>query len=128
MNRIRAIMRSDVAITRPDMPIRQAVALLVDSGQSVLPVTEDDGRLIGVLSQKDCFRPALHAGYHQVWTGKVADYMTHGAVTIGAEDEAVHAAEVFLETRHRVLPVLDGGRLAGLLDRGDVLALLARIG
>lgn len=126
--RVRAIMRTDIPTLTAETPIRRAVAVLVDSGSPAAPVLDDDGRLIGILSQKDCFRPALHASYYREWTGKVEDHMSRQVVSVTAEDEIIHVAEMFLRHPHRVFPVLDGGVVIGLLNRSDVLTLLARLG
>ncbi|SIN77078.1 CBS domain-containing protein [Vannielia litorea] len=125
---VASILRADGPTLTAPMPIRQAVALLVEARAAAAPVLRDDGKLAGILSQKDCFGPALHASYHQEWAGRVADYMSERVVTLDAGDDVVRAAEMFLAHPHRVFPVLEEGRLAGMLYRSDVLALLARIG
>ena len=126
--RIRAIMRSDAPTLAPDTPIRRAVALLVETGSAAAAVCADDGALVGILTQKDCFRPALHASYYQEWTGQVADHMTRAVVTVAADDEVIRVAEMFMTSPHRIFPVKDGSAVAGLVHRSDVLALLTRIG
>lgn len=126
--RVREIVRRDTPVLTPETPIRRAVAVLVDAGADAAPVLDDDGRLTGILTQKDCFRPALHASYHREWTGRVADHMSREVVTVDIEDEAVRVAEMFVTHPHRVFPVLDGASVAGLLYRSDVLALLTRFG
>lgn len=126
--RVRAIMRPDFPDLAPDMPIRRAVAQLIEARAAAAAVLGEDRRLCGILTQKDCFRPVLHASYYQEWKGRVADYMTASVVTIDAEDEVIGAAEMFLAHPHRVIPVLRGATLAGMLYRSDVLALLTRAG
>ncbi len=126
--RVGAIMRTDNPTLTPEMPIRRAVALLVDARAAAAAVLGDDGRLVGILTQKDCFRPALHASYHREWTGQVGDQMSRGVITVDLEDEVIRAAEMFLEHPHRVFPVVDGTRVMGMLDRSDILALLSRFG
>lgn len=125
---VETIMRKDYPELTPQMPIRTAVARLVASDFSALPVVEDDGAIVGILSQKDCFRPALHASYYQEWTGCVADHMSAAAVTIERTEDAFFAAEMFLTHPFRILPVMDGARAIGILVRSDVLAHLARNG
>ncbi|SFD84859.1 CBS domain-containing protein [Roseivivax sediminis] len=125
---VRAFMQGDIVTVTPDTPIRRAVALLVERELPAAPVLSDDSALIGILTQKDCFRPALHASYYQEWKGTVADHMTRGAVTVEAGDDLMRAAEMFLEHPHRVLPVVEDDTLVGLLDRARVLSLLVRRG
>ncbi|SIT05100.1 CBS domain-containing protein [Roseivivax lentus] len=126
--RIGAIMRTDIPTLTPDTPIRRAVAVLVDAKAAAAPVLADDGRLVGILTQKDCFRPALHASYHREWTGQVADHMSTEVICVDIEDEVIRVAEKFATHPHRVFPVLDQTRVAGVLHRSDVLALLTRFG
>jgi len=124
--RVREIARTDTAPLFPEMPIRRAAAVLADTRAAAAPVLDDAGRLAGLLSQKDCFRAVLHAAYHREWTGSVADHMTREVRTIGLDEEVIAAAEMFLAHPHRVLPVMDGAALAGMLYRSDVLAFLMR--
>ena len=123
-----AIMRTDIPTMTVGTPIRRAVAVLVDARAAAAPVLGDDGELIGILTQKDCFRPALHASYHREWTGTVGDHMSTAVVAVGVEDEVIRVAEMFLDHPHRVFPVLDGARVSGLVHRSDVLAVLTRLG
>lgn len=127
-DRIRAIMRTDVPTLTPDTPIRRAVALLVEARAAAAAVVAEDGRLVGILTQKDCFRPALHASYYREWSGRVADHMSRDVVCVDAQDAVVHVAEMFVEYPHRVFPVVDGAAVVGLVHRSAVLALLTRSG
>ncbi|MXQ09248.1 CBS domain-containing protein [Alphaproteobacteria bacterium GH1-50] len=126
--RVGAIMRADIPTMTPATPIRRAVAVMVDAKAAAAPVLGDDGRLVGILTQKDCFRPALHASYHREWSGTVGDHMSPEVVTVSVEDEVIRVAELFLKHPHRVFPVLDGARVVGLVHRSDVLAVLTRLG
>jgi len=125
---VREIFRRGGPVFSPQTPIRRAAAVLVDARAAAAPVVGDDGALLGLLSQKDCFRTALHASYHHEWVGKVADHMSREVVSIEIEDEIVRAAELFLTHPHRVFPVLQGGQVEGMLHRSDVLAFLMRHG
>ena len=119
--RVRKIMETDVIRLAPGDPIRRAIAALVAHSASAALVVESDGRLCGLLTEKDCFRPALHASYYQEWRSTVGEHMTRDVVTIEASDDVVRAAEMFVESEHRVFPVLDDSRPVGLLIRSAVL-------
>lgn len=128
MSRIDAVMQTDFPRLRPDMPIRRAVAAMIEAGADAAPVEDDSGALLGILTQKDCFRPALMASYYQEWAGSVAEHMTSPARAIEATEDLVTAAETFASEAHRVYPVTDRGRVVGMLRRADVLAALIRQG
>ena len=125
---VRSIMRTDVVTLTAETPIRRAVALLVERKAAAAPVLSDDGGIVGILTQKDCFRPALYASYYQEWTGTTADYMSRSVVGIGAAENLIVAAEMFLNRPHRVFPVTEGAAFAGMIHRSDVLAVLSRTG
>ena len=126
--RVRALMQSDHPVLNERTPIRQAVAVLTDSNVAAAPVLDDGGALVGILTQRDCFRPALHASYHREWTGRVSDHMTREVVAVDSEDEVMRVAEMFIKHPHRVFPVVDGNNVAGMLRRSDVLAFLVKFG
>jgi len=126
--RARDVLRTDCPTLTPQTPIRRAVAVLVDTGAAAAPVLGDDGALVGILTGKDCFRPALHASYHREWRGVVADHMTTSVFHVSLDDEIIRVAEMFLAQPHRVFPVLDDDQVLGLLYRSDVLKLLTRFG
>ncbi|MDX1484202.1 MAG: CBS domain-containing protein [Alphaproteobacteria bacterium] len=109
----------------PEMDVIKAMGILLDKGLSAAPVIDEKGRLIGILSKKDCLRVAFTATYHQEWGGRVEDYMTGEVETIDAEVDIVTAAKQFLDGTHRVFPVLRGGRLAGMISRHDILKALS---
>ena len=123
-----AIMRTDVGTLTEETPMRRAVAHLLEARTGAAAVLGEDGRLSGILTQKDCFRPALHASYYREWKGQVADHMSRDPITLDAEDNIIHAAEMFLSHPHRIFPVLKDGMIAGLVQRSAVLALLTRNG
>lgn len=125
---IAPLVRRDSLTLTPATPMRRATARLAEAGASAALVVDDSGTLLGILTEKDCFRPALHASYHQEWTGIVADHMSRDPVCLPADSDLATAAEAFLSHRHRVFPVLEGARLLGLLHREDMLTALLRQG
>lgn len=126
MIRIESLMQTDFPVLSPAMPMRRAVSVLIDAKAAAAPVVDESGSLVGILTQKDCFRTALHASYYDEWTGTVAERMSREVLTLDTATDLVSAAETFAEIAHRVLPVMNGGRLVGLLPRSLVLGALVR--
>jgi CBS domain-containing membrane protein len=100
-----------------------------------LPVLDDDGqRLVGIVTQRDLFRDALAQalGYGRHDQRKlldalaVKDVMTTQVVTIRPDASLVYAARVLTERKIGCLPVVEDGRLVGILTEGDFVALVAR--
>jgi CBS domain-containing protein len=123
-HRVTSIMRRDVPTLAPGTPMRQAISILLDARAAAAPVLGEDCQLVGILTQKDCFRPALHASYHQEWTGRVADHMSPNVVTVDASDDVIRVAEMFLSHPHRVFPVMEGTQVLGMAHRSDVLSFM----
>jgi len=98
-----------------------------------LPVLDEDGKLCGILSQRDMFRGALAAalGYGTAAQRKmlamlvVKEVMTTDVVTIRPDASLAEAAKLMLERRVGCLPVVEGGGLVGILTEGDFVALVA---
>ncbi len=122
--RIRDIMTRDLLLLRPEMEVLHAMRLLLRRNCSGAPVVAGDGTLVGLLSQKDCLRAAVHASYYQEWGSPVSVHMNREVVTMDAELELMDAALQFLNSPYRRFPVVDGGRLAGIVSRSDLLRAL----
>ena len=108
----------------PDMEILQAARTLVERRISGAPVVDEHGNLIGMLTEKDCLKVALHAGYHEEYGGKVSEFMSPKVKTIEADTSIVDVAKIFLTDPHRRYPVIDDNRLVGQISRHDVLRAL----
>ncbi|WP_146590146.1 CBS domain-containing protein [Puniceibacterium confluentis] len=122
--RISDYMASDLILLKPDMEILHAMRTLLEKRLSGASVIDADGRLVGVLSKKDCLRAALNGAYYQEWGGQVSAYMSTDVVTLDADLDLVAAAERFLVSEYRRFPVLRDGELVGQISRADVLRAL----
>ncbi len=121
VTRIADIMTRDILTFAPGLEINHAVSRLLTRRVSGAPVVDDRGRLLGILTVKDCFKAVLSASYYEGWGGVVSDYMSSPAETMDAELDIVSAAEQFLTSRYRRFPVIEAGRLVGVISRFDVL-------
>jgi CBS domain-containing protein len=111
----------------PDMEVMHAVGIFVERQISGAPVLDPTGNLVGMLSEKDCMRVALSAGYYGEWGGRVAEYMHAPVATIDADMPIVEVAQLFAEREYRRYPVLEDARLVGQLSRSDVLRALQQL-
>jgi acetoin utilization protein AcuB len=92
-----------------------------------MPVLGDDGRMVGIISDRDIRRPRftdepnlLHV-YAPDNQHKVADAMTPDPFTVDAGDDVVTALNLMVHKRVGAVPVLEAGRLAGMLSQVDLL-------
>ena len=126
--RIDNVMQTEFPSLRLHTPIREAVALFVDSGWAAMPVVDDKGALVGIMSQKDCFRSALNASYYRQWSGTVEEHYSREVDTLNVETDLVTAAEAFIDKPFRAYPVTRHGLLVGMLNREDLLKAFLAFG
>lgn len=117
-------MTRTIVSVRPDDDVLIAVRTLVEHKISGAPVIDNIGNLLGIITEKDCMAVALSAGYHGEAGGKVADFMSPQVTTVGVGTPVVEIAEHFAKRSFRRLPVLESGRVVGIVSRRDVLWLL----
>jgi len=127
MAKVKEYMSASLVTLSPTTPILQAARRLVENRISGAPVVDHTGNLVGLLSEKDCMRIALQAGYHSEVAGTVEEYMHREVKTVDAERNVVDVAMMFIEDEYRRYPVMKGGRLVGQISRRDVLRALTVI-
>jgi len=108
---------------RADQPIREVIDTIIEERISGGPVLNEQKNLIGMISEKDCLRLLVDEAYYNLpgSTRKVSDYMTANVQTLSASADVVEAANAFLNSPVRRLPIVDNGRLIGQVSRRDIL-------
>lgn len=121
---VRDYMARTLVTFKPETDVLDAVHTLVQHRIAGAPVVDDEGSLLGMLSEFDCMKVALNAGYHGNWGGPVRDFMSDGVETVDADMSIVDLAQVFIDKKFRRFPVVQGTRLVGQISRRDVLRAL----
>jgi CBS domain-containing protein len=141
---IHAVMTSPVITVRPETPIAEAAAIMLDNHISGLPVVDDIGDLVGIVSEGDFVRRAeLRTERKRSWLvdfltspGKLADEyaQTHGrtvgevmsfdVVTVTPTTMLNEAVDLMEKHHVKRLPVLSRGVLVGIVSRSDLLKTL----
>lgn len=112
----REIMTSNVISVRDTNTVEDAARLLTRHRISGMPVVTDDGVLVGLVTEYD-----LIAKQGDL----VRDIMTSQVVSVGADVEVEEVAHLLTNQRIRRVPVLDNGRLVGILSRADLVRQIA---
>jgi CBS domain-containing protein len=139
------VMIREVVTIGPDTPVLQIVQLLLSRGISGVPVVDEDGGLVGVVSEGDLLRRVeigteKHRGsWRAFFTGTATlaeeyvrsrgtvarDIMTHEVVSVTRATPLGDIAEL-MESRHiKRVPVLEDGKLVGLVSRSNLLRAFA---
>ncbi|MEU1722996.1 CBS domain-containing protein [Nonomuraea sp. NPDC005692] len=133
---VREVMSSPAVTVRDTDPVRRAVRVLHGHDITAAPVVDDDGRLVGVVSELDLLRgefgpdpratvrPAAPA--EEPLPRQVMDVMSRDVVTVTETTDVTVAIDLMVRERVKSLPVVNGGRIAGMVSRRDLMAMLAR--
>ena len=118
--RVRDAMRTPVLTAGLTEELEHAIKQMLERRVGGLPVVDDDGMLRGMLTLTDVLR--AEQGAPRLTWGSVEQHMTSDVVSVQGGDPASEAAAKLKVSRLRVLPVLEGQRLVGLLHEVDVQA------
>jgi CBS domain-containing protein len=133
--RTRDVMSSPVVTVPPDAQLRDVAATLVERGINAVPVVDDGGRLLGIVSEADLLR--LEAGSPSgAVPGSAAaaagpphtarEVMSQPVYTLTEDADATAAARLMLRHGLKSVPVVAGDRVVGIVARRDLLRLVAR--
>ena len=148
---VREVMDPEPVTVGSDTPVEDVIRLLGDSELPGVPVVEEDGRCVGIVTEADLViadeQGDLHLPHYielfggvvfleplrhfeerlrKAFAAKASDMMTPDPITVGPDAGAREAARIISESGHNRLPVTEGGRLVGVVSRADVLEALAR--
>lgn len=120
-------MATKLITVAPDADIHQVIKLLLKKRISGVLVLDEKGGLVGILSRKDCLKVVFSANYHHDWGGRVSEYMSGDVQTIESGTDIVKAAGISLKKNFRRFPVVDKGRLVGIISRVDILGAIEKL-
>lgn len=109
----------DVVSISPEASVFDAIQLMADKGIGALVVLED-GRLAGIVTERDYARKVILKGRSSQST-TVREIMTTDVVTTGTKQSVEKCMNLVTDRRIRHLPVVDDGRLVGIISIGDLV-------
>lgn len=117
--KLREIMTDTVIRIHPEESVEVAARTLARCNIGMLAVCGGDGRLCGVVTDRDLVTRCIAAGRHPAST-PVRDVMTTQVVSVRPDLDTVSAAQLMGQQQVRRLPVLENGRLCGMVSLGDL--------
>ncbi len=141
---VKDVMTSRVIWVTKDAPYKEMAVRLRENRVGAFPVLDDEGKVIGVVSEDDLLTKEALAGGYDGMPGMItgvlsrkeqgkargitaADLMTHPAVTISPDAAVEDAARLMYKSQVDRLPVVDSdGHLTGIISRADVLSVFYR--
>ncbi|MCF6362007.1 MAG: CBS domain-containing protein [Gammaproteobacteria bacterium] len=121
---VRDYMTTTLFTLQQSLEVLRAVRILVEHDISGAPVVDENGKLVGILTERDCMRIDLEAGYYEDYGGRVENYMSKNVVSIGPDMSILELAKRFIDAPYRRYPVVKNDRLIGLISRRDVMRAL----
>jgi CBS domain-containing protein len=121
---VKDAMRRNPVTIRADANIAEAIELIVEYKITGLTVTDDNGKVVGVLSEMDCLDAIISSIYNEgnAESALVSEAMTADVFTCGSTDSILDVAQEMLKNRHRRRPVVEGdGRLVGQISCNNIL-------
>jgi CBS domain-containing protein len=109
----------DVWSVDGDEPVLEAIQIMADRHVGALPVLRND-ELVGVISERDYARKVILMGRSSAET-PVWQIMTAPVITVTPDDTVKECMQVMTDRRIRHLPVLEGGRMVGMISIGDLV-------
>jgi len=141
----RDLMRRDLTSLEPDTLVHEAIYIMEQSGLSTLPVVDEEGKLVGIITEHDLIQAALPEYFEMLHSvtflpnlnqiqkrlkemafRPVSEYMKE-VFSVHLDDEDLHIADLLIRKRLKQIPVVDGeGHLVGVIRRIDLLSRLIR--
>jgi CBS domain-containing protein len=131
--RVGALMTQPVITTRPETSVAEARTLLAKRQIRHLPVTGEGGELLGIITERDIRlnlpSPATTLSVwemnHLLEKLSVGEVMTKAVITISPYRGAREAARIMVDHKIGALPVMEAGRLVGIVTESDLLRAFA---
>jgi CBS domain-containing protein len=134
--RARDLMTAPVITVRSDSPVKDALKLLTANSFTALPVVNDN-TLVGIVTEADLIHDRiprdprnrqgeLDTSQHRSARMSVGSVMTSPAVTMGSGADLTDLCQALLDAHIRAMPIVDDGKVVGIVTRGDIVRVLAR--
>jgi CBS domain-containing protein len=139
--KVREIMTKDLTAVEKDIPVRELIFILNNAEMPNVPVVDEDGKLIGFISEKDLIRAALPGYFEMLHStsfipdmnqlsrklAQIADepidkFIQTTVMSVTEDDDDLQAADLIIRKGVKNVPVVDAdGRLVGRVRRIDLL-------
>lgn len=132
--KVREWMSSPVESIRPETPISDAHQMMKEKSIRRLPVVDKHGKLVGIITKGDVREASPSDAttlsiweLNYLWAKLTAEkVMTSNPYTISPDDPIIDAAEIMLDKKVSGVPVVENGKLVGIITESDVFRMLVK--
>ena len=111
----------------PSTGIYDAIQALLKRSISGATVVDDQGKVVGVISEMDCLRAILSGTYHGQVGGTVGDYMTKEVESVSPDKGILDVARQLVDGHRRRLPIVDEGKFVGQYSCRSMLRAVSEL-
>lgn len=141
--KIKEIFNSKVITINDDATYEEAARILYQNEISGAPVIDTNGKLVGILSEKDLFKvlypyetsfvsnPEMYLDFEirenkidEIKNSRIVDYMTKKVITVDGETPVLKVGGIMLAKGIHRLPVVENGNLVGIVSRKDIFGTI----
>lgn len=119
MLKVKDIMTKEVVCIKKDMPVVEAIRLMVKNNITGIPVVDADLSLVGILTEQDVLR--LFHTYKDEKHRIVSDFMTQPAAYLEEDERVLDACYCLRDNSIRRVPVTSNGKVVGIISRSDIV-------
>ena len=117
-------MNNNPSVVNLTTNVRDAVQLMLKEKITGVPVVDDTQSLVGYLSEQDCIEEMLNDAFYCEEPAAVSKVMQKELLTVGPRTSIVEIAQTIIKNRPKNYPVVENGKLVGLINRTQVLQAL----
>lgn len=121
---VKDYMQSNVQTILADASVSDVVEYLLRWDLAGAPVVDQQHRLIGFVSEQDCIKDMLNSAFYAEDSGSVTRIMCRNVLSVSSDACIVEIAETMLGNKPKSYPVVDHGKLVGLINRRQILQAL----
>lgn len=121
MLKAKDVMTKNVITIKPDMSLKEAIRVLVGKGISGVPVVDNSNNVVGILSEKDIINYMFSGNLN---TAVVSEAMTKNIISMTSDADLDKVALLISEKKFRRVPIMDNGKLVGIISRRDIIRSL----
>ena len=121
---VRDVMKRPMKPFNTEQSMPEAAGIIARSPAAAVPVVDESGEVVGLLTEKDCLRAVGRWAYEGISGGVVRDYMSELTVRLTPQMDLLSASLAFVECNFSCLPVMEGDQLVGRLERHKLLNAL----
>lgn len=136
--KVKDIMSTNIKTANPDTPVKEIAKVMCFNKISGMPVVDDEGKIVGIVSEKDVLHSMfpdiaelseqggyldfeeMEGAYENTLSNKVETIMTTAVATVAPDIPILKAASLMWLRKIRRIPVAENGVLVGIISIGDV--------